>query len=52
MNTQELLFIRFIIVFKCVCVYIVHREIGNQIVHEKLTGSSLYPGLFDPNENE
>ena len=30
-----------------------HREHGNRIVHEKLTGSRLFPGMpLDPREQE
>ena len=32
---------------------IVHRENGHRVIHEKLTGTALYPGaLFDPYEQQ
>ena len=39
--------------FLCLCLTTDHRKHGNRIIHETLTGSSLFPGItYDPNERE
>ena len=39
--------------FLCLYLNTDHRKHGNRIIHETLTGSSLFPGItYDPNQRE
>jgi hypothetical protein len=41
------------ITFQVFCLNTDHRAHGNRIIHETLTGSSLFPGItYDPQERE
>ena len=46
-------FSTFILLFHLLFTCTDHREHGNRIIHEKLTGSRLFPGMpLDPREQE
>jgi hypothetical protein len=51
--SRNFVFEKYLLFFLFAFLNLDHRENGNRVIHEKLTGSALYPGaLFDPYEQQ